>query len=177
MNARGRRRPRSRLRAMTFVMLAAIAALHLVVGASPGFSSTELAEVRAATARFHRIPVAQAAGWELVPGLDHCFDNPGVGAMGYHYINVGLLMNSEVDPRNPEALVYAPGPNGKRQLAAVEWIVPYTLSPRDGPAPTMMGHTLHHNDPLAVWVLHAWVFKHNPSGMFEDWNPRVTCTD
>ena len=26
-----------------------------------------------------------------------------------------------------------------------------------------------------VWTLHAWVWKPNPSGMFEQWNDRVTC--
>jgi hypothetical protein len=26
-----------------------------------------------------------------------------------------------------------------------------------------------------VYVLHAWIFEHNPAGMFEDWNPRVVC--
>jgi hypothetical protein len=25
------------------------------------------------------------------------------------------------------------------------------------------------------YELHAWVWKHNPSGMFNDWNPLVTC--
>lgn len=175
MSAQGRPRSRTRLRAMTFVVLAATAALHLVVSASPGFSSSELAEVRAATARFHRIAVAEDAGWNLMDGLDHCFNSPDVGAMGYHYINESLLMDAVVDPRTPEALVYAPGPNGKLQLAAVEWIVPYDLWPSDDPAPTVMGQELHHNDPLQVWVLHAWIFTHNPSGMFEDWNPRVTC--
>lgn len=28
---------------------------------------------------------------------------------------------------------------------------------------------------LAFYELHAWVWKHNPSGAFNDWNPRVTC--
>lgn len=175
MTARGGRRSVSHLQAMAFVLVAATAAFYLAAGASPGFSSTQLAEVRAATANFHRVSVAQEAGWDLVDGLDHCFDSPGVGAMGYHYINVGLLMDADVDPRNPEALVYAPGPKGQLQLAAVEWIVPYILSPRDEPAPVVMGHSLHHNDALEVWVLHAWVFQHNPEGMFEDWSPRVTC--
>jgi AAA ATPase domain len=26
---------------------------------------------------------------------------------------------------------------------------------------------------VVVWVLHAWVWKKNPTGMFEDYNPRV----
>jgi hypothetical protein len=25
------------------------------------------------------------------------------------------------------------------------------------------------------YELHAWLWKHNPSGMFADWNPRVHC--
>ena len=25
------------------------------------------------------------------------------------------------------------------------------------------------------YSLHAWVWKHNPAGMFEDWNPDATC--
>ena len=25
------------------------------------------------------------------------------------------------------------------------------------------------------YELHAWLWQHNPSGFFEDWNPRVTC--
>ena len=27
----------------------------------------------------------------------------------------------------------------------------------------------------AFYELHLWAWKHNPSGTFEDWNPRVTC--
>jgi hypothetical protein len=26
-----------------------------------------------------------------------------------------------------------------------------------------------------IWALHVWLWKHNPSGMFADWNPNVTC--
>ncbi len=25
-------------------------------------------------------------------------------------------------------------------------------------------------------LMHAWVWKHNPSGMFADWNPNVSCS-
>jgi hypothetical protein len=27
----------------------------------------------------------------------------------------------------------------------------------------------------AFWELHAWVWRHNPNGLFDDWNPRVSC--
>ena len=64
-----------------------------------------------------------AAGYNFVPGLDYCFSNPGVGGMGYHLINTGL-MDGTVDPLKPEALVYAPDKEGGLDLVAVEYIVP-----------------------------------------------------
>ncbi len=30
-------------------------------------------------------------------------------------------------------------------------------------------------DLPAFYELHAWLWKHNPRGMFDDWNPRVSC--
>ncbi len=120
--------------------------------------------------------MAQAAGWDLVPGLDHCFDNPGVGAMGYHFINLELL-DLEVAASQPEALVYAPGPQGQLQLGGVEYIVPagpWDAAGNPGP-PSLFGHPFHLNEALGVYVLHAWVWRHNPAGMFADWNPLVTC--
>ena len=136
----------------------------------------QLAKVRAATATFHRPEAAQAAGYDLVSGLDHCFDNPGVGGMGYHYINLGL-MDLTVETDKPEAMVYAPGPDGQLKLAAVEYIVPAELWDNAGnPAPpTVLGQSTHLNETLGVYVLHAWIWQNNPAGMFEDWNPRVAC--
>jgi hypothetical protein len=135
----------------------------------------DLAEVRAAVAAYHHLESAQDAGWALVPGLDHCFDNPGTGAMGYHYIDAASL-DLTLDPLRPEALVYVPGPQGQLRLGAVEYIVP--AAPWDelhGSPPTVLGRHLHLNEALGVYVLHAWIFEHNPAGMFEDWNPRVVC--
>jgi hypothetical protein len=152
------------------VVLAAVGSTVLADGQS------DVAAVRAATAQFKRSEVAQAAGWDLVSGLDHCFENPGVGAMGYHYINTALL-DAETDPLQPEALVYAPGPNGQLLLAAVEYIVPveaWAATGNDG-LPSTLGRSFHLNEPLGVYVLHLWLFKNNPAGMFEDWNPRVSC--
>lgn len=136
----------------------------------------DLARIRAATARFHRTEAAQAAGYTLVPGLDYCFDNPGVGGMGFHYINTGIL-DVTLNARQPEAMVYAPGPNGQLQLGAVEYIVPADAWDAAGNTqpPSVLGHSLHLNSTLGVYVLHAWVWMHNPSGTFSDWNPHVSC--
>lgn len=135
----------------------------------------QLAQLRDATAKYHSIPTAQAAGYNLVPGLDYCFNNPGVGGMGFHYINVSLL-DTKVEPLKPEALVYAPRRNGKLQLVAVEYIVPISAwDATNTQRPTLYGQTFERNDALGVYALHAWIWKHNPLGMFNDWNPRVSC--
>jgi len=152
-------------------MLGLIAILAL--GAT---GQNELAQLRAATAQFHRPESAQVAGYDLVPGLDHCFNNPGVGAMGYHYINVSIL-DTTVDLLSPEAMVYTPGPDGILQLGAVEYVVPAAAWDAEGRTdlPMLFGRHFHLNEALGVYILHVWVWKNNPSGMFEDWNPNVSC--
>ena len=135
-----------------------------------------LAELRSATAQYHRPDVAQAAGYDLVPGLDHCFNNPGVGAMGYHYININLL-DTLVDFLQPEVMVYVPGPNGILQLGAVEYVVPAAAwDAENDELPQVFGRAFHMNSDLGVYVLHIWIWKNNPAGMFEDWNPTVLCS-
>ena len=118
------------------------------------------------------------AGWNLVEGLDHCFNNPGVGAMGIHYINVELL-DTSLDPLTPEAMVYQHGPDGELNewIGAVEWIVPVAAWEAEGHdgLPEVVGHELHLNEALGVYVLHAWIFTENPAGVFEDWSPDVSC--
>jgi len=150
--------------------------ISLMVTVASADDQAELAKVRKATAKFHRVEVAQAAGYDLVPGLDHCFDNPGVGGMGFHYINTDIL-DLELDASRPEAMVYAPGSNGQLNLGAVEYIVPAAAWDEAGHTepPAVLGHHLHLNQALGVYILHAWIWRHNPAGMFEDWNPTVSC--
>jgi hypothetical protein len=159
------------MKSQIWFLLGFIAVLVLNVS-----DETELAQLRAATAQFHRPEAAQAAGYGLVPGLDHCFDHPGVGAMGYHYINVGIL-DTTVELTRPEAMVYTPGPDGILQLGAVEYIVPAVAWDAEGYThpPVLFGRFFHLNEALGVYILHAWAWKHNPPGMFEDWNPNVSC--
>jgi hypothetical protein len=46
-----------------------------------------------------------------------------------------------------------------------------------------MGQTFHFNSSPnrygipAFYALHVWAWKHNPHGMFVDWNPKVSCED
>jgi hypothetical protein len=39
--------------------------------------------------------------------------------------------------------------------------------------PRLFGQDFHHNNALSLWALHAWIWRHNPLGMFADYNPRV----
>ena len=146
----------------------------------------ELAQVRRVTARFHRVEEALAAGYELgwvngsgVRIITGCVSHPTAGAMGYHYFNPQLVADNAVDPLEPEVLVYAPAPNGGLKLVAVEWVVrgPNTNPPGVPTAPSVLGMDMHILVPaVGFWLTHAWVWSHNPAGMFADFNPNVSCT-
>jgi hypothetical protein len=165
------------VKSVRWVFVGLLLILSLVTGtAALAAGQADIAKIRASTAQFHRTEAAQAAGYDLVPGLDHCFENPGIGGMGYHFINTGIL-DLTVDELQPEAMVYIPSPNEGLQLGAVEFIVPAEAWDAAGNAepPTALGQSFHLNPTLGVYVLHAWIWKDNPSGMFEDWNPTVSC--
>jgi len=162
------------------------AAAH-VHGASDAKVQVQLAQVRAATARFHRIEAAVAAGYELgwvngagVKIVAGCVSHPTAGAMGYHYFNKDLMADNGVNALKPEVLVYAPDGEGGLELAAVEWVVRSAQSNPVGvsTAPSVLGMPMHILVPPpgpAFYLTHAWVWKDNPAGMFADWNPNVHC--
>ncbi len=158
------------------IVVAMVLLLLTTVVAVSANGGSDLAQVRAATARFHRTEVAQADGWGLISGLDDCFDNQPTGAMGFHYIN-GPKIDTIIEVLQPEAMVYAPGPNGQLMLGAVEYIVdaPSWDAANPGVLPSVLGQEYHAHPVLPIYVLHAWIWKNNPSGMFQDWNPNVTC--
>lgn len=136
----------------------------------------ELDEVRDAVGG-HDADSARAAGWQQVDGLDHCFEHPDHGGMGYHLIDTDQLDEPSLDPHRPEALVFVPDGDGHLHLGAVEYIVPTDLWDAPDP-PSVFGHDLHVLEPVPgveVWGLHVWLFEDNPQGTFADWNPQVRC--
>lgn len=145
----------------------------------PATALDELAAVRAATAKYHRVDVAVADGYVLGYNgiITGCIDHPTDGAMGYHYFRADLIDDPGVDPLRPEGLVYQPQPGGGLKLVAVEWVVPGPVPPDPSlEPPAVLGDDMHVLNPVLGWYIHhAWVWKHNPAGMFEDWNPEVTC--
>ena len=74
----------------------------------------------------------------------------------------------------PELLLYEPRPNGLR-LVGVEYIIPFDFVPATDPAPSLLGQDFHANTDAGIWAFHVWIPRHNPSGMFADWNPKVSC--
>jgi hypothetical protein len=145
----------------------------------------ELARVRRVTARFHDLDAALEAGYELgwVNGsgnriITGCVAHPTAGAMGYHYFNKELMDDLAVDVLKPEVLVYASAPNGQRKLVAVEWVArgPNSNPPGVSEPPSVLGMQMHILVPaVGFYLMHAWVWKPNPAGMFADFNPEVTC--
>lgn len=81
-----------------------------------------------------------------------------------------------MDLLHPEAIVYAPNQSGSIQLGAVAYMVPTTVwHAEHNELPQILGQSFHLHETLGMYVLHVWIWKDNPSGMFEDWNPNVSC--
>jgi hypothetical protein len=162
--------------------------------------SHELAEVRAATAQFHDVATANAAGY--LTANEPCVYSPA-GGMGIHGANQTLIRDPALDPLRPELMLYEPKTNGDLKLVGVEYLkfVPLrnvstgVISPWVSPAPwdpalyevaiptpQLFGQTF--NGPMAGhtptmpwhWDLHVWIWKPNPNGMFTQFNPSVHCS-
>ncbi|MER7760813.1 hypothetical protein [Streptomyces sp. NPDC097619] len=151
------------------------------VGGTAGEHVLDLGRAHLATLKYTDEAAAVRDGY--VADTVCAADPEGSGAMGYHYVKESLI--GSVDPTKPAALVYGTekGPDGKRKLLALEWLVPdedqdlTTAGDRpelfglgfDGPMPG-------HSPGMPVhYDLHAWAYEPNPSGYFKPWNPNVTC--
>ncbi len=136
------------------------------------------AQIRRATARYHRVEAAEADGYVL---SSECVATP-LGGMGHHYVK-GALVDGVVDPTMPETLVYEPQKNGRMQLVAAEYVVVAAAWDPLHDSPPMLGSVAFDDHrapgsggpPFPHYQLHAWVWKHNPSGMYAPFNPTVSC--
>jgi hypothetical protein len=94
--------------------------------------------------------------------------------MGFHHRNP-MLADDKVELERPEILLYGRTEEGDHALTGVEYIVPYRAHARDAEPPTVMGQKLKQSDNLQLWYLHVWIWRDNPSGLFADYNPSVSC--
>lgn len=165
--------------------IVAIAVLMSTVGYATA-GQDELAAQRQLSAQFHRVEAAIEAGYELgyVNGAGNriitgCIAHPTAGAMGYHYFNKELIDDLVVDELKPEGLVYAPAPNGGLKLVALEYVVPGANSNPPGVSepPIVFGREMVILVPaVGFYTRHVWLWGHNPAGIFESWNPEVSCS-
>jgi hypothetical protein len=157
---------------------------HHPVAAAHHRSSVAIA--RQATRKFHSLATAKKAGYARFKDKNGiaCIAMPPMGAMGVHYVNGNLVGTPAVLLRHPEALVYAPE-HGHLRLAALEYLVLKSAWDKahgmNAPRPRLYGHRFnitHAPNRYGLptfYSLHAWIWKHNPAGMFAMWNPAVHC--
>lgn len=126
----------------------------------------ELARARSATARYHDIAQAEADGYVNIDLY--------LSGEGFHYVKFPLI-DAIFDPEHPEVLLYAPVSGENRlELVGVEYLVPLSLSTNapegfTGDADQWARDT----EGFGLWELNAWIWLHNPEGVFSHDNPRV----
>lgn len=128
--------------------------------------------LRTATNKYHDLAAAEADGYPSK--LPMCVADSTMGGMGHHFID-RRLFDEKLEIEHPEMLIYAPTANGKVELVAVEYAVPYRVLPPTEKPPRLFGQELKRYDEFKYWAIHVWAWKRNAAGLFADWNPAVKC--
>ncbi len=161
------------------------AAILVVAGVALAGNTSDRLVAKQATTTFQQLAKAKAAGYALelkttpANGAKSCIAD-AAGGMGIHMVNTKLL-DSAIALRSPEALVYEPR-GGKLQLVALEYVVDRKAWHDAGNTkpPKLFGRqfSLTTKNPFGLkpfYALHAWVWKQNPAGWLQPWNPSVSC--
>jgi hypothetical protein len=152
--------------------------------------SGQLAAARASTAKYKDVDAAKADGYsqvtQFIPGL------------GLHMVNLKIY-NDGFDPAHPSILLYQPAADGHLILVGVAYTSPHTTDvPPAGFAGGLDVWHFHTNlcflpngsvtiapdlasckalsgvfQARTQWLLHAWIWKSNPDGLFTESNPQV----
>jgi hypothetical protein len=169
--------PHIRRLALATAVAAALTGAALTSTAAGAGQKDSLAVARQVTARYHDVAAALADGY--VPASE-CVAGPD-GTMGIHYVRPSLL-GAPVDLRRPPFLLYVPGDDGL-ELAGVEYFkadADQDLG-TDDDRPSLLGQEFDgpmpgHGEGMPVhYDLHVWVWKHNPAGMYAEFNPALSC--
>ena len=157
----------------------------------PADCQRQLTAARAATAQYHNESKALEDGFI---STYECVSVPGLGAMGVHYINPLRMMDTSVDPSQPETLLYVRQNDNKMRLVGLEYYAPVLSNGApwfgdehnpppviDNPAPVLFGQTfdgpMPGHAPGQPWHydLHVWAWRDNPRGLFFPFNPKLSC--
>ena len=136
-----------------------------------------IAEIRSATARYHDVAVAIAAGY--VRATPCIYNTPGSKAI--HFLKASLV-NGSFNPSTPEVLLYEPMKNGNMRLVGVEFLIPSaawdatnTGIPSLGSEPFMDRRSAPFGADFPNYALYVWAWRENPAGMYNQYNPNVSC--
>ena len=128
--------------------------------------------LRAATSKYHELAAAEAAGYPTK--MPRCVADSTMGGMGHHLVDRAAF-DDKLDIQHPEMLIYAPDGNGRVELVAVEYAVPYRAVGPTAKPPRLFGQELKRYDEYNYWSIHVWAWRKNAAGLFADWNPAITC--
>jgi len=92
------------------------------------------------------------------------------------------VMDGLLDATRPEIVIYEPTSNGGRKLIGADYLVlAEAWDATHSSPPELFGQPFNFTAAgnrfglPAYYSLHAWIWKHNPAGTFEMWNPDVSC--
>ena len=165
----------------------------------------DLGALRAAAEKYKDVNVALSEGFipdpsgHCVSAAEEGLP-PELGGMGIHYLNPAALKITAGEPRvdgmsthtdflAPAILLYEPQADGSLELVGIENLVfeaAWRAAGHDGP-PELNGRRWDHmsDDPntagdeahgfMPHFDQHVWLFRENPAGALEPFNPNVTC--
>ncbi len=156
-------------------------------------TARELQALRESTSPYQNFDAAVAAGYDTP--ITTCWYHHDEGGMGYHYAKASLI-DSIPSLMHPEALIYEPEQDGSMTLVGLEYLVPIAAWTRSTPptfasaammrasqergvapdvAPSVDEMEFTRDDVNGVYSLHIWLWRDNPAGLYEPWNPDVSC--
>ena len=179
------RRTTKRFAGLSTIAVCAAAAVALS-GTPASAKPNDVVLARQGTVAYHDSSVitGDTENWFQLYDLNNitCIDDP-TGGMGIHFVSPSRLNDPTETASQPEAIIYEPQKNGTLRLVAVEYVVTAeawaeagnTEPPRlDGQDFEFVEAGNRYGLP-DFYEMHAWLWRHNPSGMHNDWNPKVTC--
>ena len=165
---------------LALTVAAAAAALTDGANASP---PDVVQAAKAASARFHSIQQAEAAGYVVA---SPCIESPA-GGMGFHYENAGADGRRRDRPgAGRRSSSTRRKRNGELELVAVEYwkrdADGSLMTQRRQDRPVVLGQSVRRADAWsqpghagALRPARLWLYETNPSGRFAPFNPAVSC--
>jgi hypothetical protein len=143
-----------------------------------------ISDLRDATARYASLSVAEDEGFGVVTDTSgiSCIQDAEKGGMGTHYALGSRIGDGEITMLEPEILLYDKTSTPPRFLGveyvvfAADWHATHGKQPPKlfGKKFTFVAAGNRYGLP-DFYELHVWLWRPNPSGIFSDWNPKVTC--